>query len=147
MQSKLEPKSEADSGSSQLGFDLLDSFQGDKIHVQLLESRQPTCHNCGQVATRKVASSFNTNNPGRAYYICPSCPWDCRWVCWADSRGVSAHNPPCYCEVPSRLDIIGPHKGVKAGRAFWACVRGRCWYYSENEEGTPGVSHDGGFYP
>ena len=56
-------------------------------------------------------------------------------------------NPHCDCEQPSRLDIIGQSKGPKAGRAFWTCVTGRCGFYSENEDGKPGMSDDGGFYP
>lgn len=110
------------------------------------QPRQPTCRNCNEVAVRKFASPLNPINAGRPYYICPSCPWEDRWVCWEDTKGLSASNPPCDCEEPSRLDVIGKRKGPKAGMGFWSCAAGKCWYYSENQDGTPGVSYDGGFY-
>lgn len=109
--------------------------------------RQPRCRNCDELAIRLIASPLNPTNGGRPYYICPLCPWDYRWVCWADSKGVRGGNPRCDCKVPSRLDIIGRSKPAKAGRAFWTCEKGICDYYSEHMDGTPGVSYDGGFYP
>lgn len=136
---KLEPDSQA-TCSSELAL-TLPEFKTP------IRPRQPTCRICDRVAIRKFASPLNTKNAGRPYYICPSCPWEDRWVCWEDTKGVSAYNPLCDCEEPSRLDIIGKSKGVKAGKGFWTCVTGKCWYYSENEDGTPGVSYDGGFYP
>ncbi|KAH8753543.1 hypothetical protein F5883DRAFT_574569 [Diaporthe sp. PMI_573] len=109
--------------------------------------RQPRCRICNEVAVRMTTSELNRTNAGRPYYICPSCPWGYQWVCWADTKGVSMGNPPCDCEVPSRLDTIGQSKPAKAGRAFWTCVTGNCDYYSEHMDGTPGVDYDGGFYP
>lgn len=112
-----------------------------------IRPRQPTCHSCDEVAVRMVTGPLNKNNAGRPYYICPSCPREYRWVCWADTKGVSMGNPMCDCDQPSRLDVIGQNKPLKVGRGFWTCVTGRCGFYSENEDGTPGVSLDGGFYP
>lgn len=112
-----------------------------------INPRQPTCRNCDEVAIRKFASPLNPINPNRPYYICPSCPWESRWVCWEDTMGIFSDNPLCDCDEPSRLDRIGKRKRDKAGRGFWSCAMGRCWYYSEHEDGTPGVSYDGGFYP
>ncbi|KAI3394188.1 hypothetical protein diail_3143 [Diaporthe ilicicola] len=143
MHPKLEPKVEDASSLSLISIPNLTKYES------YVHNRPPTCNNCGETATRKVASSLSLINAGRPYYICPLCPWDYRWVCWADDIGVSVENPPCDCEpeVPSRLDVIGRRKGPKAGRGFWSCVTGNCGYYSENVDGTPGVSYDGGFYP
>lgn len=116
-------------------------------HKLPIRRRQPRCRSCNEVAVRKLTSPLNLKNAGRHYYICPSCPWEDRWVCWEDTTGVSARNPPCDCDEPSRLEVISKRKGPKAGRGFWACVTGKCRYYSENEDGTPGVSEDVGFYP
>lgn len=141
MHVKLESSSQDPASSSPIFVLTLPEYEI-RVHP-----RQPTCQNCDQPAIRKLASPLNTNNAGRPYYICPSCPWDFRWVCWADTKGMAMENPPCDCDLPSRLDIIGQHKGEKAGRAFWTCVTGNCGYYSENMDGTRGVSDDGGFYP
>lgn len=111
------------------------------------ESRMPKCHACGKASVLEYASPLNTIHGGRPYYICPWCPWGCRWVCWADSKGLHEENPLCDCKEPSRLDIIGQSKPAKKERGFWTCKEGKCGYYSENRDGKPGVSPDGGFYP
>lgn len=132
---------------SQYGLYLVAVEEAIKRKESQTRPRQPTCRNCNEVAVRQLASLLNPANPGRPYYICPSCPREDRWVCWEDTKGVSAWNPPCDCEKPSRLDIIGKRKKLKAGMGFWSCARGKCWYYSENRDGTPGTSTGGGFYP
>lgn len=108
---------------------------------------QPKCRFCQEPAVLNFTSDLNELNAGRPYFVCPLCPWGYQWVCWADERGVSTVNPCCECkgEVPSRLDVIG--KVGKFGRGFWTCEKGKCDYYSENLDGEPGVSFDGGFYP
>lgn len=142
---KLEPNSQA-SCSSPSSSPPIFVLALPEYEVQI-RPRQPRCRTCKEVAVRMVTSSLNPNNAGRPYYVCPSCPWADRWVCWADVKGMGFENPPCDCGVPSRLDVNDPNKVSKEGRGFWTCVTGRCDYYSENEDGTPGVSYDGGFSP
>lgn len=146
MKVKHEPSSQASCSSSPTSSPPIFLLTLPEYEIQI-RPRQPTCHTCKEVAIRLVTSSLNSINAGRPYYICPSCPRECRWVCWADTKGIAGGNPPCDCEQPSRLDIIGKSNKGKAGRGFWTCVTGKCEYYSENDDGTPGVSFDGGFYP
>lgn len=130
--------------ASTAGIYLKINFPEWEIHVY---PRQPTCHNCNRPAVRMSTSSDNQNgNAGRPYFICPACQWEKRWVCWADTRGIEESNPRCGCGQPSRQDRIGSGKGRKSGKGFWTCVTGSCEYYSENVDGTPGISVEG-FYP
>lgn len=108
---------------------------------------QATCHNCNRPATLRITSPRNPNgNAGRPYFACRTCQRESSWVCWADTRGIEPTNPCCDCDLPSRQDRIGSNKGCMAGRGFWTCSTGRCGFYSEHEDGTPGGGV-GGFFP
>lgn len=104
----------------------------------------PTCRTCNQPAIRRYTCSWNPNgNAGRPYFACATCQWNDRWVCWADTKGISANNPRCGCGLPCRQDRIGVEKREKKGRGFWTCILGKCEFYSESIDGTPGSSVDG----
>ncbi|KAL7628318.1 hypothetical protein AAE478_002518 [Parahypoxylon ruwenzoriense] len=100
-------------------------------------------------STITTALSLSVRNPGRWYYRCQECfanrqppststststpsssssaVWSgaSAFVCWADTRGVSADNPSCACGHPSRQDITG-ESTLRGNVLFYKCATDAC---------------------
>lgn len=65
-------------------------------------------------------------NAGRPYYKCQPCDL---FLVFNDQRGNGIHNPPCYCDTSSKMQVSGLDKMVPRG-LHYVCRLGRCDFYS-----------------
>ncbi|CVL02063.1 uncharacterized protein FMAN_08183 [Fusarium mangiferae] len=98
------------------------------IPLALAPSLPPACFVCNNPSRRLVTRSSNRNgNAGRPYHKCTNCR---RFLGFADVRGNSPDNPPCYCRESSKAQVTGQNSG-SPGRLHYVCRQGTCDYYAE----------------
>ena len=93
--------------------------------------KAPRCYICrqGPVALKFVSEFNEKGNAHRPYYAC------CKFLCFADDRGLDPYNPICDCKSPSRRQISGPATSIPR-RIFYVCSLGTCDFFAT--DGGPG---------
>ncbi|KZF23914.1 hypothetical protein L228DRAFT_259203 [Xylona heveae TC161] len=100
--------------------------------------KPPLCILCHRPSHRFVTRSSNRNgNAGRPYYKCSPCG---KFLCFDDRGGNSLRNPPCFCDVSSKLQVTGrertpPRKLHYVGRLGQCNFYRQC--YNRMEEEVP----------
>jgi hypothetical protein len=92
----------------------------------------PNCRSCNQLTTLFITRVSNRKgNARRPYYKCSHCA---QFQRFNDQRGNSLNNPPCHCNVPSKMQVSGPDKIVSRG-LHYVCQPGACDYYEIRRDG------------
>ncbi|RBR15430.1 hypothetical protein FVER53590_09337 [Fusarium verticillioides] len=108
----------------------MDALTSNTFNIPLAPapSLPPVCFVCNNRSRRLVTRSSNRNgNAGRPYHKCTNCQ---KFLGFADLRGNSPDNPPCYCSESSKAQVTGENGG-SPGRLHYVCRLGTCDYYAE----------------
>ncbi len=110
----------------------------DEVPASLPEG-PPSCKKCRIETTLRSTRVSNRNgNSRRPYYKCLRCDI---FHCFADQRGNNPGNPPCFCKIPSRLQVSNKDK-PKGRRLHYVCRSGVCDFFDLHQSAKEEITVD-----